>query len=135
MNNFLDFSNVYPILMSMKVVVTFLFDLLLRNGVLDFYIWKIGGFVKLLRMLIDTDSNPDDNARIVRSKDRTIMEENKPEFSMSDARKDAIVHDLIRIVKSAMSKVSAREQMWCDILDKTEKDIRRTIDETMNPLN
>ena len=135
MNNFLDFSNVYPILMSMKVVVTFLFDLLLRNGVLDLYIWKIGGFVKLLRMLIDTDSNPDDNARIVRSKDRTIMEENKPEFSMSDARKDAIVHDLIRIVKSAMSKVSAREQMWCDILDKTEKDIRRTIDETMNPLN
>lgn len=135
MNNFLDFSNVYPILMSMKVVVTFLFDLLLRNGVLDLYIWKIGGFVKLLRMLIDTDSNPDDNARIVRSKDRTIMEENKPEFSMSDARKDAIVHDLIRIVKSAMSKVSAREQMWCDILDKTEKDIRRTIDETMKPLN
>ena len=54
---------------------------------------------------------------------------------MSDARKDAIVHDLIRIVKSAMSKVSAREQMWCDILDKTEKDIRRTIDETMKPLN
>lgn len=135
MNNFLDFSNVYPILMSMKVVVTFLFDLLLRNGVLDLYIWKIGGFVKLLRMLIDTDSNPDDNARIVRSKDRTIMEENKPEFSMSDTRKDAIVHDLIRIVKSAMSKVSAREQMWCDILDKTEKDIRRTIDETMKPLN
>lgn len=121
--------------MSMKVVVTFLFDLLLRNGVLDLYIWKIGGFVKLLRMLIDTDSNPDDNARIVRSKDRTIMEENKPEFSMSDTRKDAIVHDLIRIVKSAMSKVSAREQMWCDILDKTEKDIRRTIDETMKPLN
>lgn len=121
--------------MSMKVVVTFLFDLLLRNGVLDLYIWKIGGFVKLFRMLIDTDSNPDDNARIVRSKDRTIMEENKPEFSMSDARKDAMVHDLIRIVKSAMTKVSAREQMWCDILDKTEKDIRRTIDETMKPLN
>ena len=50
---------------------------------------------------------------------------------VSDERKDALVHDLILVVKSAMTKVSSREQLWCDIINKTEKDIRRVVDQVI----
>lgn len=56
--------------------------------------------------------------------------EEDPDFSLVVSRKDMMVHELVRVVKCAMTKVSAREQMWCDIINKAEKDIRRVIDET-----
>jgi hypothetical protein len=91
--------------------------------------------VKLFRSTIDTDSNPDDDVAVVRSKDRSIMEDRFQTISgstgISDSRKDALIHDLILVVKSAMTKVNSRDQMWCDILAKTEKDIRRVVDETI----
>jgi hypothetical protein len=85
--------------------------------------------VRLFRMTIDSDPNPDDDVPIVKSKDHTIMEEEEEQSApISDTRKEALVHDLILIVKNAMTKVNSREQLWCDILSKTEKDIRRTVD-------
>lgn len=91
--------------------------------------------MKLFRSTIDTDSNPDDDVAIVRSKDRSIMEDRFHTIAgstgISDSRKDAMVHDLILVVKSAMVKVNNREQMWCDILAKTEKDIRRVVDQAI----
>lgn len=54
-------------------------------------------------------------------------EEEKP--TLSDERRDAMVHDLMLVVKSAMAKVSGREQMWCDILSVTEKHVRRVVEE------
>jgi hypothetical protein len=88
--------------------------------------------VKLFRMTIDTDSNPDDDAPIVKGKDSTVMEE-KDDYvgRVSNERKDALVHDLILVVKSAMTKVSSRDQLWCDIINKTEKDIRRVVDQAI----
>ena len=107
-----------------------------EEGILDAYRYrKIGGFVKLFRSSIDTDPNPDDEMAIVRSKDRSIMEDQFQTIAgstgISDARKDAMIHDLILVVKSAMVKVNNRDQMWCDILAKTEKDIRRVVDSTI----
>jgi len=87
--------------------------------------------VKLFRMLIDTDSNPDDDAPIVKGKETVIMEEKNMFEGVSDSRKEAMIHDLILVVKSAMTKVNAREQFWCDILAKTENDIRRVVNETI----
>lgn len=88
--------------------------------------------MKLFRMVIDTVSNPDDDVPIVRGKDSSVMEE-KEEYirRISDERKDALVHDLILVVKSAMTKVNSREQLWCDIINKTEKDIRRVVDQAI----
>ena len=88
--------------------------------------------MKLFRMTIDTDSNPDDEVSIVKGKDSTIMEE-KDDYvgRVSDERKDALVHDLILVVKNAMTKVSSRDQLWCDIINKTEKDIRRVVDQAI----
>ena len=88
--------------------------------------------MKLFRMTIDTDSNPDDEVSIVKGKDSTIMGE-KDDYvgRVSDERKDALVHDLILVVKSAMTKVSSRDQLWCDIINKTEKDIRRVVDQAI----
>lgn len=86
----------------------------------------------MFRMVIDTVSNPDDDVPIVRGKDSSVMEE-KEEYirRISDERKDALVHDLILVVKSAMTKVNSREQLWCDIINKTEKDIRRVVDQAI----
>lgn len=86
----------------------------------------------MFRMTIDTDSNPDDEVSIVKGKDSTIMGE-KDDYvgRVSDERKDALVHDLILVVKSAMTKVSSRDQLWCDIINKTEKDIRRVVDQAI----
>lgn len=83
-------------------------------------------------MMIDTDSNPDDDVLIVKGKDSSVMEE-KEEYirRISNERKDALVHDLILVVKSAMTKVNSREQLWCDIINKTEKDIRRVVDQAI----
>ena len=96
---------------------------------------KIGGFVKFFRSAIDTDSNPDDDVAVVKSKDTSIMEDKFQTIAgstgISDMRKDALIHDLILVVKSAMSKVNNRDQMWCDILAKTEKDIRRLVDQSI----
>lgn len=88
--------------------------------------------MKLFRMMIDTDSNPDDDVLIVKGKDSSVMEE-KEEYirRISNERKDALVHDLILVVKSAMTKVNSREQLWCDIINKTEKDIRRVVDQAI----
>ena len=70
---------------------------------------KIGGFVKFFRSAIDTDSNPDDDVAVVKSKDTSIMEDKFQTIAgstgISDMRKDALIHDLILVVKSAMSKV------------------------------
>lgn len=91
--------------------------------------------MKFFRSMIDTDSNPDDEVAIVRSKERSIVEDTFQTIAgstgISDARKDAMIHDLILVVKSAMVKVNSRDQMWCDILAKTEKDIRRVVDQTI----
>lgn len=86
----------------------------------------------MFRMMIDTDSNPDDDVLIVKGKDSSVMEE-KEEYirRISNERKDALVHDLILVVKSAMTKVNSREQLWCDIINKTEKDIRRVVDQAI----
>lgn len=86
----------------------------------------------MFRMTIDTDSNLDDEVSIVKGKDSTIMEEKNDYVGhVSDERKDALVHDLILVVKSAMTKVSSRDQLWCDIINKTEKDIRRVVDQAI----
>ena len=87
--------------------------------------------MKLFRMLIDTDSNPDDDVPIVKGKERGIMEEKEMFEGVSDSRREALIHDLILVVKSAMTKVNAREQLWCDILAKTESDIRRIVNTTI----
>ena len=58
----------------------------------------------------------------------TGQEDNTDPIRMDDSRKEALVHDLISIVKNAMVKVNNRDQMWCDILAKTEKDIRKSVD-------
>jgi hypothetical protein len=96
---------------------------------------KIGGFVKFFRSAIDTDSNPDDDVAVVKSKDTSIMEDKFQTIAgstgISNMRKDALIHDLILVVKSAMTKVNSRDQMWCDILAKTEKDIRRMVDQSI----
>lgn len=85
--------------------------------------------MRLFTRSIDTDPNPDDAARIVKSKDRVLMEEENDMGDMTSSRKEALVHDLILVVKSAMTKVNAREMMWCDILAKVESDIRRVVNE------
>jgi hypothetical protein len=94
--------------------------------------------MKLFRSMLDIDSdsnlrgitNPDDLTRIVPSKERVLQEENII-TPLTDTRRDILVHDLILIAKVAMTKVSARDQLWCDILAKLEKDIRRVVDETV----
>jgi hypothetical protein len=75
----------------------------------------------LIRTTIDTCPNTG----------RVLMEEKEHLESIPKSRKDALVHDLILVVKSAMAKVNARDQMWCDILAKTESDIRRVVDEAI----
>ena len=97
--------------------------------------------MKLFGSLLHTGSrigaDPiEDSAPIVRGRpdmedkelEKLIAED--PEFSLVVSRKDMLVHEVMRVVKCAMTKVSAREQMWCDIISKAEKDIRRVIDET-----
>ena len=94
--------------------------------------------MKLFGSLLHTGfgANPVENAPIVRSKpdmvekelDRLIEED--PDFSLVVSKKEMVVHDLVLIVKYAMTKVSERELMWCDIINKVEKDIRKVIDET-----
>lgn len=54
---------------------------------------------------------------------------------LTPARQDALVHDLILVVKSAMAKVSARDQMWCDIIAKAEKDIKNMVSEAAKARN
>ena len=73
----------------------------------------------MLRTTIDTCPNTG----------RVLMEKKEQLEGITNSRKDALVHDLILVVKSAMAKVNARDQMWCDILAKTESDIRRVVDE------
>ncbi len=85
--------------------------------------------MKLFRMLIDTDSNPDDDVPIVKGKEKSIMEEKDMFEGVSDSRREALIHDLILVVKSAMTKVNSRDQMWCDILASTEKQIRRVVEQ------
>lgn len=67
---------------------------------------------------------------------RTNMEgqeqEGDQKLNLSEGRQDALVHDMILVVKNAMTKVSAREQLWCDIINKSEKDIRRIVNEALN---
>lgn len=53
-----------------------------------------------------------------------------PDFSLIVSKKEMLVHDLVLIAKYAMTKVSEREMMWCDIINKIEKDIRKVIDDT-----
>lgn len=102
-----------------------------KDSPLRIHIRKIGGFVRLFRMTIDSGSNPEDDAPIVKSKESTIMEERKDRDEISPARKDALVHDLVLVVKSAMAKVNSREQLWCDIIAKAESDIKRMVSETV----
>ena len=56
------------------------------------------------------------------------MEDQSEITGISDSRKDAIIHDLILVVKSAMTKVNNRDQMWCDIIASSEKQIRKVIE-------
>jgi hypothetical protein len=88
---------------------------------------KIGGFVRLFRFAIDTDPNTTD----ARGKEGRTMEEQHETgtVQISDSRRDAMIHDLILVVKSAMVKVNGREQLWCDILASTEKQIRRVVEQ------
>ena len=92
---------------------------------------KIGGFVRLFRFSIDRDSNPDDDAPIVKGKEATIMEETTEDRSdgIPESRREAMIHDLVLVVKSAMAKVNSRDQMWCDIMATTEKHIRRVVEQ------
>jgi hypothetical protein len=92
---------------------------------------KIGGFVRLFRFSIDRDSNPDDDVPIVKGKEATIMEEMEQIKSggIPKNQREAMIHDLILVVKSAMAKVNSRDQMWCDIISATEKQIRRVVEQ------
>lgn len=96
------------------------------------YIRKIGEFVKLSYYDIDTRSqprDPDEDSRIVPSKRTGIMEEMGEPIDIGANRKEALIHDLILVMKSAMTKVNEREIMWCDIISKCEKDIRRIVND------
>jgi hypothetical protein len=107
-------------------------SMLPKEGVLGAYIRKIGEFVKLSYYHIDTRSqprDPDEDSRIVPSKRAGIMEEIDTPLSMGGNRREALVHDLILVMKSAMTKVNSREILWCDIIDKCEKEIRRIVDD------
>lgn len=83
--------------------------------------------MRLFRIAIDS------NSPALKGKEKTTMEEQhnteQDTLNITSARKDAMIHDLILVVKSAMVKVNGREQMWCDILASTEKQIRRVVDE------
>lgn len=59
------------------------------------------------------------------------MEEEANRTEITDTRKDVMVNDLMLVLKSAMAKVSSRDQMWCDILATSEKHIRRVIDDNI----
>jgi len=72
----------------------------------------------LFRTTIDTPSKRKEES----------MEDQSGITGISDERKDAMIHDLILVVKSAMSKVNGREQLWCDIIASSEKQIRRVIE-------
>lgn len=86
----------------------------------------------MFRFAIDSDSNTKSDQQVVsmeeHEKMETGQEDNTDPIRMDDSRKEALVHDLISIVKNAMVKVNNRDQMWCDILAKTEKDIRKSVD-------
>ena len=88
--------------------------------------------MRLFRLAIDSDSNTKRDQQVVsmeeHEKMETGQEDNTDPIRMDDSRKEALVHDLISIVKNAMVKVNNRDQMWCDILAKTEKDIRKSVD-------
>lgn len=88
--------------------------------------------MRLFRFAIDSDSNTKSDQQVVsmeeHEKMETGQENNADPIRMDDSRKEALVHDLISIVKNAMVKVNNRDQMWCDILAKTEKDIRKSVD-------
>lgn len=85
---------------------------------MDIHNRKIGGFVSLFRTAIDTPSKRKEES----------MEEQSGINGISQQRKDAMIHDLILVVKSAMTKVNGREQLWCDIIANSEKQIRRVIE-------
>ena len=85
----------------------------------------------MFRFSIDSNSNPDDDVPIVKGKDTTIMEERieSRNEAIPDSRREAMIHDLVLVVKSAMAKVNSRDQMWCDIIASTEKHIRRVVEQ------
>jgi len=58
-----------------------------------------------------------------------MEEQNTESLPVSNSMREALIHDLILVVKSAMVKVNSRDQMWCDIIASTEKQVRRVVEE------